>query len=82
MTILIARSKGSFVTSIKNADAVHGLGKERFSSVPAIATSSDAYAMQKAMWAIEDSDPADEEQAVLRLRVITFLDEHNLARRK
>ena len=70
------------MTSIKNAEAVHGLGRAWFSSVREIAESSDAYAMTDVMWKIVDEASSDPSRIDLRLRLLTFLRAHELKRPK
>ena len=82
MTALATRFKGVDMTSIKNAVALHALGKERFYYVEDIANSSDAYAMREVMWKIVDAPPENNEQLAIRQEIIHFLDVHDQIRRK
>jgi hypothetical protein len=68
------------MASIKNPEAKHSLGVERFPNVPEIAQSTDAYAMCKAMWNILDESTNEPERVEIRLRVMTFLREHDMKR--
>jgi hypothetical protein len=80
MSMLAVRSKGKIMHSIKNAEAVHGLGRERFSDIPEIVDSPDAQAMCIVMWRICDGDLKDDHPEQTRLRVLSFLLGHDLKR--
>ena len=78
MSMLAVRPKGKTMPSIKNAEAIHGLGRERFSAMPEIVDSPDAQAMCIVMWRICDGDLQDAYPEQTRLRVLSFLLAHDL----
>ena len=82
MTALAIRLKGVDMTSIKNAEALHALGKERFYYIEDIANSPNAYVMRDVMWTIVDETPENNEQSVIYQEIMHFLDVHDQARRK
>lgn len=76
MTSLVERSP--IVVVLKNAVALHGVGRARFSAVPAIHDSKDAYDMIAEMRRIIASTPTSEEERVTQERVISFFHDHDI----
>ena len=76
MTSLVERSPAMSI--LKNAVALHGVGRARFSAVPAIHDSKDAYEMIAEMRRIIASTPSSEEEQATQERVISFLHDHDI----
>lgn len=63
---------------LKSATALHGVGRARFSTIPSIHDSEDAYMMIDEMRRIVAMTPLSDHDKEVRLRIISFFKQHGI----